>query len=119
MTPIGRAALVGVLISLGALAASATVAFGFTCTGNPCDGTSGQDVIHGTAAFDGIRAFGSDDEVDANAHFDDVSGGPGADVVDGDGAEDKVFGDDGWDTVRGGAPSWQTAASEAIKATTP
>ena len=72
------------------------------------DGTSGNDVINGTAESDYIRGFAGNDVINGGAGGDNLQGDAGDDVIhggsgndfisDGDGA-DQLFGEDGDDNI--------------------
>lgn len=65
-------------------------------------GTSGPDVIWGTAGADVIRGNGGDDRICARGGADVVRGNGGDDRIDAGGGADQVFGGRGADLVRGG-----------------
>jgi Ca2+-binding RTX toxin-like protein len=79
------AATVLALIIASGVALAAT----FTCTTNPCNGTSGQDTITGTvnaetingqAGNDGISARDGNDQINGGANNDTTNGGNGNDT---------------------------------------
>lgn len=80
---------------------SSTSTTSTTVNPNLCDGrtptivgTSGRDVINGTAGADVILGRGGDD---------DINGGGGNDVICGQGGADRINGGDGNDRILGGA----------------
>jgi Ca2+-binding RTX toxin-like protein len=66
-------------------------------------GTSGNDVLNGTADEDVICALGGNDTVNGGDGSDIIVGGPGNDRLDGGPAGDILIGDDGSDTLNGDA----------------
>lgn len=74
----------------------------FTCSTNPCNGTSGSDVITGTSTSEGISAMGGDDDVDAKSGADLIAGGTGDDLGYGSLGNDWLVGEDGADELYGG-----------------
>ena len=65
-------------------------------------GTTGDDVICGSAAADTISGGDGNDAIVAGAGADRISGGPGNDQIHADEGDDQVSGDDGRDELRGG-----------------
>jgi Ca2+-binding RTX toxin-like protein len=65
-------------------------------------GTSGDDVIEGTAGHDVIAGLQGDDEIRGGDGEDTICGGPGDDYIEGQGDEDRLFGDQGDDILDGG-----------------
>jgi Ca2+-binding RTX toxin-like protein len=89
----------------------AALAAGDYCTGDPCYGTSGADVLLGTPHSETIEVLGGNDFVDALEGRDTVYGGRGNDRIDlvdgykdvvdcGRGRADTVYYDLVLDTVR-------------------
>ncbi len=70
--------------------------------GTPTRGTSGDDVIVGSADGDKIKGGGGNDSVCAGGGNDKVSGGAGNDKVKGGGGNDKLNGGPGNDKLNGG-----------------
>ena len=102
MLLIGAMALALVLASGVALAAT------FQCTTNPCNGTSGDDVIIGDISAETVNALDGSDFVDGLLGDDTIFGGPGSDATDGTGGtkglvgaedSDRVFGEGGADFI--------------------
>jgi Ca2+-binding RTX toxin-like protein len=107
-----KAALVWVLVVVGApvlLAAPAAEASAERCTivGTAGDdvliGTPADDVICGLRGDDKIRGRGGDDVLRGGGGDDVVRGGPGDDRVAGGRGDDRTFGQGGHDVVRGDA----------------
>lgn len=65
-------------------------------------GTSGNDVLTGTAVADHLIGFSGDDVIVGLAGADVLLGGDGADFIAGWAGEDMVFGGTGNDTILGG-----------------
>lgn len=65
------------------------------------EGTSGPDVLRGTAGADVICGFGGDDTIRAGAGADVVIGGDGDDRIDGGRGADRLFGAYGDDALLG------------------
>ncbi len=64
-------------------------------------GTSGNDIIGGTAGPDLIFGLGGDDDIGGYAGDDCLFGGPGADKISGGLGDDLIFGGDDDDSLRG------------------
>jgi hypothetical protein len=96
------------LVVAGGIALAAT----FTCTTNPCDGTTDDDVITGTLNAETINGKAGNDEISARDANDTINGEEGDDTQHGelgddwlnggDGA-DQLFGENGTDRLNGGA----------------
>lgn len=65
-------------------------------------GTTGADVLKGTAKRDVITGLAGDDRIDAKAGNDDVYGGDGDDRLDGGLGDDLLIGGSGDDALEGG-----------------
>src|SRR5215208_744598 len=87
------------LIAAGGIALAAT----FTCSTNPCDGTTEDDVITGTVNAETINGKGGADQISALDANDIINGDDGDDVLNGDDGTDQLFGDNGRDRLNGGA----------------
>jgi hypothetical protein len=84
------AAIAGVALT-GGVALAATV----QCTGNPCEGTTDDDSITGTANPDRIFAKAGKDNASGFGAGDRIEGARGADILFGDdGLDRSVDGDD-------------------------
>ena len=68
-------------------------------------GTSGDNVFAGTAAFDTINGLGGNDTISGLAGNDTLGGGAGSDTIDGGIGDDTLTGGTGSDTLTGGAGS--------------
>ena len=66
-------------------------------------GTSGDDVLNGTASADIICALGGKDVVEGLAGDDQIFGDGGEDLLSGGDDDDLIFGDDGKDAISGDA----------------
>lgn len=64
-------------------------------------GTSGNDILEGTAADDVICGYGGDDVIDAGAGDDVIYGHGGADTISGGAGDDTIYGGNGADEIRG------------------
>jgi Ca2+-binding RTX toxin-like protein len=67
------------------------------------EGTSGADILEGTAHRDSIEGGSGDDIIDAGADMDDILGGAGNDIIYGGEGDDIIAGGDGDDLIYGGA----------------
>ncbi|MBM6582484.1 hypothetical protein ILT44_19960, partial [Microvirga sp. BT689] len=65
-------------------------------------GTSGADVLEGTAFDDSITGAEGDDVLAGGSGHDRVDGGEGSDTIAGDAGNDVLTGGDGGDTISGG-----------------
>src|SRR5215211_5928920 len=79
------------LIAAGGIALAAT----FTCTTNPCDGTTDDDVITGTVDAETINGKAGDDEISARGANDTLNGEDGNDTMRGELGDDRLNGGDG------------------------
>jgi len=70
------ALLVGVVAMIGV---GSALARGIDCTGGPCSGTPGNDVIAGSPNDDQIRGLAGDDVINGGDGDDTEIGGPGRD----------------------------------------
>ena len=68
-------------------------------------GTSGDNVLAGTAAFDTINGLAGNDTISGLAGNDTLGGGAGIDTIDGGIGDDTLTGGTGADTLTGGAGS--------------
>jgi CSLREA domain-containing protein len=66
-------------------------------------GTSGKDVLKGTAGADGLLGFGGNDKLSGKAGKDGLCGGPGKDILKGGGGKDRLDGGPGKDLCVGQA----------------
>ena len=96
------------LIAAGGIALAAT----FTCTTNPCDGTTDDDVITGTVNAETINGKAGNDEISARDANDTLNGEDGNDTMNGELGDDRInggdgpdqlFGENGTDRLNGGA----------------
>jgi hypothetical protein len=96
------------LIAAGGIALAAT----FTCTTNPCDGTTEDDMITGTvnaetingnAGNDEISALDANDTLNGEDGIDTMHGELGDDWLNGGDGPDQLFGEYGYDRLNGGA----------------
>ena len=96
------------LMAAGGIALAAT----FTCTTNPCDGTTDDDVITGTVNAETINGKAGNDEISARDANDTLNGEDGNDTIHGDLGDDQLnggdgpdqlFGENGTDQLNGGA----------------
>jgi Ca2+-binding RTX toxin-like protein len=78
-------------------------------------GTSGNDVVTGTGAKDGILALGGKDKLKGKAGPDGLCGGPGKDTLRGGGGKDRLDGGPGKDTCVGQAGKDKAKACEKEK----
>ena len=94
-------ALAVVLCGGFALAASADPTYIYCGAGTSCQGTSGPDVIYGSASADVILPSGGNDVVYAKGGNDEVRhsfgndrirGGPGSDTLRGGFGKDRIYG---------------------------
>lgn len=90
----------------GAVRADLQFGMAANCDNHPAfastiTGTSGDDVLCGSAGNDVINGRGGDDLILAGAGHDTVDGGAGDDVVYGTGGEDTIDGGDGRDALHG------------------
>lgn len=67
------------------------------------DGTSGRDILNGTAGDDEINGLAGNDVLRGRAGDDDMSGGAGKDRMNGQNGRDSLFGDAGADRLDGGS----------------
>jgi hypothetical protein len=97
------------LIAAGGIALAATL---ITCTTNPCDGTSEDDVITGTLDAETINGQAGNDEISARDANDTLNGEDGNDTMHGELGDDRLnggdgpdqlFGENGTDRLNGGA----------------
>src|SRR3712207_6540343 len=96
------------LIAAGGIALAAT----FTCTANPCDGTTDDDVITGTVNAETINGKAGNDEISGRDANDTLNGEDGTDTLHGEIGDDwlnggdgpdQLFGEYGYDHLTGGA----------------
>src|SRR5215207_1880111 len=85
------------LIAAGGIALTAT----FTCTTNPCDDTTDDDVITGTVNAETINGKAGNDEISAQDANDTLNGEDGNDTMHGDLGDDQLNGGDGPDQLFG------------------
>ncbi|MEM7129200.1 MAG: SBBP repeat-containing protein, partial [Chloroflexota bacterium] len=71
--------------------------------GNLIMGTSGPDIIHGTAAADLILGLQGPDDIYGKQGDDVICGGPGKDIILGQAGDDVLYGDEKADWLIGGA----------------
>jgi Ca2+-binding RTX toxin-like protein len=85
------------LVAAGGIALAAT----FTCTTNPCDGTTDDDVITGTLNAETINGKAGNDEISAQDANDILNGGAGNDDLAGGLGNDRYFVTTNWgsDTI--------------------
>jgi Ca2+-binding RTX toxin-like protein len=76
------------LIVAGGIALAAT----FTCTTNPCDGTTDDDVITGTVGAETINGKAGNDQVNGLDANDTLNGEDGADRLNGGAGNDDLAG---------------------------
>jgi hypothetical protein len=97
-----------VLIAAGGIVLAAT----FTCTTNPCDGTTDDDLITGTLNAETINGKAGNDEISARDANDTLNGEDGNDTMHGELGDDRLnggdgpdqlFGENGTDRLNGGA----------------
>ena len=79
------------LFAAGGIALAAT----FTCTANPCDGTTEDDVITGTLNAETINGKGGADQISAQDGNDTINGEDGNDTMHGELGTDWLNGGDG------------------------
>jgi Bacterial Ig-like domain/RTX calcium-binding nonapeptide repeat (4 copies) len=96
------------LFAAGGIALAATL----TCTTNPCDGTTDDDVITGTLNAETINGKAGNDEISARDANDTLNGEDGNDTMHGELGDDRLnggdgpdqlFGENGTDRLNGGA----------------
>jgi Ca2+-binding RTX toxin-like protein len=85
------------LIAAGGIAFAATL----TCTTNPCDGTTDDDVITGTVNAETINGKAGNDEISARDANDTLNGEDGNDTLHGELGDDRINGGDGPDQLFG------------------
>jgi len=85
------------LMAAGGIALAVT----FTCTTNPCDGTTDDDVITGTVNAETINGKAGNDEISARDANDTLNGEDGNDTMHGDLGDDQLNGGDGPDQLFG------------------
>jgi Ca2+-binding RTX toxin-like protein len=85
------------------MASGVALAATFTCTTNPCNGTSVADVITGTVNAETINGQGGNDTISARDANDILSGGPGNDSMNGELGNDSLNGGTNNDTLNGGS----------------
>jgi Ca2+-binding RTX toxin-like protein len=76
------------LVAAGGIALAAT----FTCTTNPCDGTTDNDEITGTVGAETINARAGDDQVNGLDAADTLNGEEGNDRLNGGAGNDDLAG---------------------------
>jgi hypothetical protein len=86
------------LIAAGGIALAAT----FTCTTNPCNGTTQADEITGTVSAETINAKAGNDQISARDANDVVNGQGGDDTMNAELGNDKLSGGPNNDTMDGG-----------------
>jgi Ca2+-binding RTX toxin-like protein len=86
------------LIAAGGIALAATL---ITCTTNPCDGTTDDDVIIGTVGAETINGKAGNDEISARDANDTLNGEDGNDTMHGELGDDRLNGGDGPDQLFG------------------
>jgi len=84
------------LIAAGGLALATTT---FTCTTDPCDGTTDDDVITGTVNAETINGKAGNDEIFARDASDTLNGEDGNDTMHGELGDDRLNGGDGSDQL--------------------
>jgi RTX calcium-binding nonapeptide repeat (4 copies) len=87
------------LIAAGGIALAATL---ITCTTNPCEGTTEDDVITGTVGAETINGQAGNDEISARDANDTLNGEDGNDTMHGENGTDRLNGGVGDDTLDGG-----------------
>jgi Bacterial Ig-like domain/RTX calcium-binding nonapeptide repeat (4 copies) len=87
------------LIAAGGIALAATT---FTCTTDPCEGTTDDDVITGTLNAETINSKAGNDEISARDANDTLNGEDGNDTIRGELGDDILAGGAGNDTIDGG-----------------
>jgi hypothetical protein len=110
---IGRTALLLVTTALALIVAGGVaLAATFTCTINPCVGTTEDDVITGTVGAETINGRAGNDQISARDANDTINGEEsndtmhgelGDDSLNGGDGSDQLFGEDGRDALNGGA----------------
>jgi Ca2+-binding RTX toxin-like protein len=94
--------VLGTLLAI-LIAGGVALADVFTCTANPCTGTSGDDVITGTTGPNTIEAQAGNDFLYGLGNTDALYGGAGRDEIHGDATEaGAVEQDASWDALYGG-----------------
>lgn len=96
-------ALVAGALGLSVLAAPAHAAPKSTTPKCTITGTSGSDVLRGTAKADVICGGAGNDRIDGRGGDDVVIGGAGADRLAGGAGDDTLIGEAGHDTLDGGS----------------
>jgi len=97
------------LIAAGGIALAAT----FTCTTNPCDGTTDDDVITGTVNAETINGRAGNDEISARDANDTLNGEDGNDTLLGENGTDRLNGGAGNDTLNGSPSNPDTESLNA------
>src|SRR6267378_1690747 len=101
----------GALVGVMALVCAPVAAAECQLFGPHLEGSSGPDVLCGTAGNDQLTGGDGNDVIDGSFGNDTISGGlgndrlvggPGADVIDGGGGNDELVGGPGSDTLTGG-----------------
>jgi Ca2+-binding RTX toxin-like protein len=100
---------VAVLLTAGLLGAATPAGAAPTCLGEALTlppgmltGTTGNDVMLGTAAGDTIKGLGGRDLICGGGGDDDLYGGGGNDTLVGGDGDDRLYGQGGCDSLKGG-----------------
>jgi Ca2+-binding RTX toxin-like protein len=83
------ALLLATTMGLALLLAGVALAASFTCTTNPCKGTSGPDTITGTINAETINGLAGDDDISALDGNDKINGGANNDTTSGGNGNDS------------------------------
>ncbi len=94
--------LLATLFAGVAIASGAALAETFTCSADPCEGTSSADVITGTLNAETINGRGGADQISAREENDRLNGQGGDDTLNGELGNDKLSGGPNNDTMDGG-----------------
>jgi len=79
------------------LAGGIALAATFTCSANPCDGTTGDDVLTGTVGAETINGKAGNDQINGLDASDTLNGEDGADRLNGGAGNDALAGGPGND----------------------
>jgi Ca2+-binding RTX toxin-like protein len=100
--------LVSTIVLCGLALAGTASAATIYCTGGPCYGTSGLDIIYGTTGPDQIYGYDGNDRIYGYQGGDTLYGGPGDDGIYGGDSGDDLLGGTGADDL------WGQAGSDAL-----